>query len=112
MQDMDTEQTKPWHNWSSSVQARPQQIVKPGSINELAQLVAEYGCDGRHVRVVGSGHSFTPLVQTNDVLMSLDNLQGIEAVDAEHNIVTVRGGTKLHYLGEALLAHGLAQENL
>ena len=30
-----------------------------------------------------SGHSFTPLAQTDDVLVSLDGMQGIESVDAE-----------------------------
>ena len=101
-----------WQNWSGSVRAQPRQVVKPGSINELKQRIAVYARDGRHVRFVGSGHSFTPLVQSDDVLMSLDNLQGIESIDAERGIVSVRGGTKLKLLGEMLLAHGLAQENL
>jgi len=75
-------------------------------------MVEEFGRDGRHVRVVGSGHSFTPLVQTDDILMSLDNLQGVEEIDAEHGRVTVLGGTKLKHLGDVLFAYGLAQENL
>ncbi|MFL5625172.1 MAG: D-arabinono-1,4-lactone oxidase, partial [Ktedonobacteraceae bacterium] len=101
-----------WRNWSGSVQGAPRQVVKPRTSEELAQLVGAYGCDGRHVRVVGAGHSFTPLVQTDDVLMSLDNLQGIEAVDKERGTVKVYAGTRLKDLGEELLAHGLAQENL
>jgi len=101
-----------WQNWSGSVQGQPRQVVMPGSINELKQRVGVYARDGRHVRVVGSGHSFTPLVQSDDVLMSLDNLQGIESIDAERGTATVLGGTKLKLLGETLLAHGLAQENL
>jgi FAD-linked oxidoreductase len=68
--------------------------------------------DNRHVRVVGSGHSFTPLVQTNDVLMSLERMQGIEEIDTEGGTVTVYAGTPLKTLGEALYTHGLAQENL
>ncbi|HLV98202.1 MAG TPA: D-arabinono-1,4-lactone oxidase [Ktedonobacterales bacterium] len=101
-----------WHNWSGSVQGRPREIVRPGSIDELARLVGAYGRAGRHVRVVGSGHSFTPLVQTDDVLLSLDQVQGIESMDAERQTVTVLGGTRLKELGEALLARGVAQENL
>jgi FAD-linked oxidoreductase len=64
------------------------------------------------VRVVGSGHSFTPLVQTDDVLMSLDGVQGIESIDKERGTATVLGGTWLRSLGNALLEQGLAQENL
>ncbi len=101
-----------WHNWSGSVQGNPRQVVTPGNVNELAQRIATYARDGRHVRVVGTGHSFVPLVQTDDVLISLDNIQGIEAVDAERGIVTVLAGTKLKRLGDKLLKHGLVQENL
>ena len=100
-----------WQNWSGSVKGQPRQIVMPGSINELKQRVV-FARDRRHVRVVGSGHSFTLLVQCDDVLLSLDNLQGIQSIDAEHGTVTVLGGTKLKLLGDTLLAHGLAQENL
>jgi FAD-linked oxidoreductase len=109
---MSTMQGRRWHNWSGSVQGNPRQMVMPGSVNELAQHIATYARDGRHVRVVGSGHSFVPLVQTDDVLISLDNMQGIESVDAEDGTVTVLVGTKLKKLGNDLLARGLAQENL
>ncbi len=109
---MSTMQGKRWHNWSGSVVGTPWQFVLPGSMSELAQRVKTYARDGRRVRVVGSGHSFTPLVQTDDVLMSLDGLQGIESVDTERGTVTVLGGTKLKRLGEELLSRGLAQENL
>ncbi len=109
---MHSEQVERWQNWSGSVQAAPRQIVKPHSVDELARLMGAYGREGRRVRVAGAGHSFTPLVQSNDVLVSLDQLQGIEKIDAEHGTVTVLGGTRLKSLGEALYVHGLAQENL
>jgi FAD-linked oxidoreductase len=101
-----------WHNWSSSVKSAPREVVKPASLDELARLMGAYAREGRHVRVVGAGHSFTPLVQTDDVLMSLDNLQGIESLDPAASQVTIWGGTRLHGLGDDLLAKGLAQENL
>src|SRR5262245_35333933 len=101
-----------WQNWSGSVQARPRQIVRPSTIEELAKLLGLYAAEGRHVRVVGAGHSFTSLVQSNDILLSLDKMQGIEAVDREEMTVTVSGGTRLKKLGEQLHEHGLAQENL
>ncbi len=101
-----------WRNWSGSVRARPREMVRPGSVDELARRVGAWGREGRQVRVVGAGHSFTPLVRTDDVLLSLDNLQGIESVDEERMLVTVRGGTQLKRLGAELLERGLAQENL
>ncbi|HTK10682.1 MAG TPA: D-arabinono-1,4-lactone oxidase [Ktedonobacteraceae bacterium] len=101
-----------WQNWSGSVTAQPQHIVEPTSIAELARVIGVYGRSGRQVRVVGSGHSFTPLVQTDDILLSLHHLRGITSVDRDQNTVTVLGGTPLKQLGNALLEHGLAQENL
>ncbi len=101
-----------WQNWSASVKSAPRAVARPGSLEELAKLVAGYDKEGRHVRVVGAGHSFTPLVYSDDVLMSLDNMQGIESIDPEKNHVTVWGGSRLHKLGNDLLAKGLAQENL
>src|SRR6476660_9390678 len=109
---MSTGKVGRWHNWSSSVKSAPREVVKPASLEELARLVAGYAREGRHVRVVGAGHSFTPLVATEDVLISLDNLQGIESLDQASNTVTIRGGSRLHKLGDDLLAKGLAQENL
>lgn len=104
--------TEHWSNWSGSVKGAPRQIVTPSTIDELARLMKEYSRDGRHVRVVGAGHSFTPLVQSDDVLMSLDNIQGIETIDTATGSATVLGGTRLKYLGNALFEHGMAQENL
>ncbi len=109
---MATQQGTRWQNWSGSVQGRPQQRAEPASIDDLARLIGTAGRDGRQARVVGAGHSFTPLAQTDDLLLSLDNLQGIESVDAEQGTVTVLAGTKLKRLGNDLLARGLAQENL
>src|SRR5258708_5816513 len=106
---MSTEQGEHWQNWSASVKSTPRTIVRPANLEELTGLVATYAKEGRRVRVVGAGHSFTRLVQTDDVLISLDNLKGIESVDTEHNLVTIWGGSKLHQLGDDLLAKGLAQ---
>jgi FAD-linked oxidoreductase len=59
------------------------------------------------VRVVGAGHSFSPLVPTNQTLLSLEHLSGITQVDAAQRQVTCGGGTRLHDLGEPLWKHGL-----
>jgi len=112
MNTRSTRASRPWRNWSGFVRFTPQQIFRPSSLDELQRIVGDSGCNGRHIRVIGAGHSFTPLMQTEDILISLDNWQGIEEIDVEKGTVKVRGGTKLRTLGEALLAYGLAQENL
>jgi len=101
-----------WSNWSGSVGCAPRRIVMPAAEAEIRALVREASAEGLTVRVAGTGHSFTPLVATDGLLISLDNWRGIESYDAERGRVTVRAGTKLHDLGEELLALGLAMENL
>ncbi len=101
-----------WSNWSGSVTCRPEEVVTPGSIEELARVVGQHAHDGRRMRVTGAGHSFTPLVRSDDVMISMAGLQGITSVDEQAGVVTVLGGTKLKALGDDLLRRGLAQENL
>jgi L-gulonolactone oxidase len=62
--------------------------------------------------VAGAGHSFTPLVQTDGILVSLDDLTGIESLDAGRREATVFAGTRLFDLGPALAARGFGMENL
>lgn len=103
---------KLWSNWSGSVTCKPREVVTPTSIQDLARVVGQIARDGRGVRVTGSGHSFTPLVQTDDAMISMAGLQGITAVDEQAGAVTVLGGERLKSLGDDLLKRGLAQENL
>jgi FAD-linked oxidoreductase len=109
---MTVQDMKRWRNWSGSVQARPVAIEKPASIDEVVWLIKRYSRSGLTIRVVGAGHSFTPLVQTDNVLVSLERLQGLVEVDHATMTATVWGGTRLKALGELLFAHGVAQENL
>ncbi|GHO57489.1 D-arabinono-1,4-lactone oxidase [Ktedonobacter robiniae] len=107
-------QIKPfqWKNWSGTVQCTPQVIASPDNIDALTKLVKAHNYQGHHIRVAGSGHSMVPLVPTSDVIISLQRIQGISAIDGEQHTATVMGGTILARLGEELLHYQLAQENL
>jgi FAD/FMN-containing dehydrogenase len=100
-----------WSNWSGSVTCRPQQLLTPDSEGEVEAIVRRAADGGQVVRVTGTGHSFTPLCATDDVLLSLDNLKGIESVDAQRRRAWIRAGSKIHDLGGPLAEHGLALEN-
>ncbi|RJE86186.1 FAD-binding protein [Paenibacillus sp. 1011MAR3C5] len=101
-----------WSNWSGSVKASPREVLLPVSIDEVTTAVLRCRQEGRRLRVVGSGHSFTAVAASDDMLISLDQLQGIVEVNPEAGTATVWAGTKLKRLGEELFGHGLAQENL
>lgn len=90
--------TQTWKNWSGSQSAKPQHIYYPDRINVLQQIVQ---CHSK-IRVVGAGHSFSPLVATNDTLISLDNLQGLISQDRSTCQSQLYAGTRLYALADML----------
>lgn len=101
-----------WKNWSGYVECPRTPVVAPDSGAQLARVLAEAARDDKPVRMVGAGHSFSPLVASEGVIVSLDKLQGVIDVDAGTQVARVHAGTRLHALGAALAQRGLAMENL
>jgi len=101
-----------WKNWSGYVSCPETPVLSPGSAAELAQALRDAAQGGKTVRMVGAGHSFSPLVACDDVILSLDRLQGLIDIDAETRVARVHAGTRLWALGAALAERGLAMENL
>lgn len=99
-------------NWAGNITWTPTQIAYPTSEEEIQQLVLRAANDRKKMRVIGTGHSFTALCKTEDVLISLDKYQGIVKVDKDSVQAVVKGGTKLNYLGDLLFKEGMAMENL
>lgn len=101
-----------WSNWSGSVKTQPATIAYPASEAEVQELIRTAGKEGKKIRIVGAGHSFTPLAATNQILVSLDKMSGIIEVDKKQKLATVWAGTRLKTLGELLYGLGLGMENL
>lgn len=100
-----------WTNWSGEVRCRPQKIARPTSIDALVGLVHETASRGGTLRVAGSGHSFSPVVATDQTLVTLSGMAGLVEVDAAARQATVMGGTSIRALGDLLAPHGLALSN-
>ena len=101
-----------WKNWSGYVECPGTPLLTPGTDAELVDALRDAARRGKPVRMVGGGHSFSPLVASDGLIVSLDKLQGVIDVDTSSRIARVRAGTRLYALGDALAAHGLAMENL
>ena len=101
-----------WKNWSGYVECPQTPVRTPDDATQLSQLLADAARDGHSVRVAGAGHSFSPLVASDGVIVSLDRMQGIVDVDGATNVARVQAGTRLYALGAALAERGLAMENL
>lgn len=97
----------PIRNWAGNVTFTPSELVRPGEVAELQELVAR----SRKVRVLGSGHSFNRIADTDGVLVSVRDLAGAAQLDAATGEVTVPGGATYAQLGTFLQDHGRALHN-
>lgn len=99
-------------NWARNEACIPVAVHRPSSTAAVAGIVRSAHRDGRRVRVIGGGHSFTPAAMTSGDLISLDAMTEILAVDRDAATVTVQAGIRLHDLNERLAELGLAMPNL
>lgn len=97
-----------YQNWGRTASCRPNSIVAPTSEKDVASTVRTAARRGLRVKVVGAGHSWSPIAMTDGVLVSLDALDGVLAVDRARGQITVEGGMRLARLTEALDSRGLA----
>src|SRR5699024_6164724 len=115
-----TRSTNGWQNWSGDVLSTPVRRSAPTTVAEAVGAVTAATEQGATVKCVGAGHSFSPAAATDGVLLSLDDLTGIESIVPTHDAdgrvdgadVTVWAGTRLHRLAPLLWDVGLAQPNL
>jgi len=102
--------TDTWRNWARTVHSSPARVLTPRSVDEVSAAVRQAAEDGLTLRAAGTGHSFTPLVATDGVLLRPEGLTGLRSVDAGR--VTVSAGSMLHDVNVALHGHGLALANM
>jgi len=100
-------------NWAQNVTFRSGTLHQPASLDELRRLVAA----SRHVRALGTGHSFNDLVDSPGDLVSVRALPSeidIEpgAAAAAGATVTASAGLRYGELANALHARGYALRNL
>jgi FAD-linked oxidoreductase len=97
-----------WVNWSGWVTGTTREIARPADEDALRAVVKR----ATQVRAVGAGHSFTELVPSEDVIVSLDSLTGLVQHDALTGEATVHAGTRLYALGPTLRDIGQALPNM
>ena len=105
---------KTWKNWAKNVSCKPKNIFSPNTEDEIITIVEQCREQHQNIRLVGAGHSFTELVKTDDVILSLKNYHGAltDSLDSNSHELTILAGTTLKELGQLLYAQGLAMENL
>ena len=100
-----------WTNWVGNQTFTAAHFSAPATEDEVARLVGEAGRRGLGVRVSGAGHSFTPVVQTDGLLLDLGALRGVQSVDAVAGRATAGSATLIQDFYEPLWSAGLALRN-
>lgn len=103
--------TTQWHNWAGNVVGLAQRV----SIRTEAELADLLATTRSGAKVVGSGHSFSPLLQTEGQHIALDGLTDVSAENGPNGEKLVRAGTgvvlrdltaRMHQMDRALMNMG------
>jgi len=100
--------TKKWQNWSGNQVCQPTEVFLPTSEKELVQKLKN---TTDKIRVVGGGHSFSPVVPSNQILASFKELNSIIDYNTTLQTATVGAGAHLYNLTPQLHTLGMAFAN-
>ena len=95
-------------NWAGNVVFGARRLHRPGSVDEVRELVTA----GGPVKVLGSGHSFNRMADTDGDLVSLSALPRVVEIGEDRTSVRVDGGVRYGELAQRLHEAGLALHNL
>jgi L-gulonolactone oxidase len=101
-----------WTNWGRNQSCVPAAWDRPTSEDELAAAVRAAAAEGRTVRAVGAGHSYSSIACTDGHLVDLSGYDRVLHADTTTGVVTVQAGITLRALNQELAARGLAMEVL
>lgn len=88
---------------------RPACVVRPGSTDEVAAILAVAGELGVPVTARGSGTGLSGACRPTpaSIVVSFERMAAILEIDTENHVAVVQPGVTLHELDEALAPHGL-----
>lgn len=96
--------------WAGTYDFRARQVLRPDNIEAIVEIVAA----SRHVRALGTRHSFNDLADTElgGDLISLERLPANPVIDIATSTVSVGAATSFALLAARLEANGFALHNL
>ncbi len=100
-----------WTNWVGNQSFTPAFAAAPRDEEEVAGLVRAAAGRGARVRVSAATHSFTPIVETDGLLLDLSAMRGVVGTDAARKRARALPGTLIRDFYEPLWDAGLALRN-
>lgn len=101
----------PWHNWAGNIEAVPAYTITARDENDVVAAVKYAAANDLKARVVGTGHSWTGLGETDGVLIDVRNLRSFRVRDRDAKRVVVGAGISIFDACEALWAEGFSLKN-
>ncbi len=101
-----------WSNWTGNQRATNVSIFKPKTEQALQQIVRLATTNGRRVKAVGTGHSFTAVALAEEILIDLFDYDAVIEIDQIKKTITVQSGIQLSKINGILHQNGLAMQNL
>ena len=98
-----------WKNWAGNVTAEPKKICVADCEADLVDIVSEARENKQKIRAVGTGHSFSAICATDDILVSLADQE--ECTVSSDGIATIWAGSKIGSAAAALWDQGYSFEN-
>ena len=99
-----------WINWGRTARCAPEFTFYPRSVDDLQQIVHFARATGRKLRVAASGHSWSALVPTNEILVSIRHLNQVvmDLSDGTNPQVVIGSGATARDVNDVLERYGYA----
>ena len=99
-----------WSNWGRTAHCQPDYLFYPRNAEDLIQIV-KFACEmDKKVRAVATGHSWSALVPTDEILVNIQNMHHItlDLSDSEHPRVVMESGATVQAVNDVLEKSGYA----
>ena len=101
-----------WRNWAGDQHCAPSVQVRADSRQDVVDAVQRAAREGRSVRAVGAGHSFSDIALTDGHQVSLEGMDQLLDADRASGRVRVEAGITIRALNRRLAELDLALANL
>lgn len=100
--------TAPIRNWAGNIEFGAARLLRPTDVTQVQEHVAS----ATRLRVLGTGHSFNRIADTEGTLLTVADLAPELSVDEAAGVATVSAGTRYAEFNRFLDSRGLALPNL
>jgi FAD/FMN-containing dehydrogenase len=94
-------------NYDGSIASTPKQVVRPGTLEELQNILRQRDQYPSPVRAMGSYHSLTPCVSSPGTIVDMKALNKIVSIDAQTMTFTAQAGLEMIEAAAALRTQNL-----